>query len=379
MDAKPARFSAIDAWRGLCALMVVIYHFRISSHVRELALVQNSWRFVDFFFVLSGFIITYSYRKKLVDYRAMRDFAYRRFLRLWPLHAAIVFALIAMETIRYIVTGQGFTGATSPMSIVPNLLLIHAWGLLPDTSWNGPSWSISAEVAAYISFAILFGLVRRHQLLLSAITAIGCAVIVATIAPHGMRSDHDFAVARCIFGFMSGVLLFHIWQRRSSPLPGATAWECISILLAIAAVGILPSGAAELLLVPIFTLIVYVFACSGGRISRALSAPPFQYLGERSYAIYMVHAPLWYGIFLLAGRLGYVSAHRGVSEIVVSPLVADVLTAAFIAATLLLAELAYRLIEQPGRRLARRRGSGLATGDGTRTAAPTTLSSRSKI
>ena len=61
----PGRFTALDGWRGICALLVALYHFHATSHVEQLGLVRNAYLFVDFFFVLSGFVITYAYADRL--------------------------------------------------------------------------------------------------------------------------------------------------------------------------------------------------------------------------------------------------------------------------------------------------------------------------
>ena len=310
----PHRFAAIDAWRGLCAVMVVFYHFRINSHIREVPLVMEAWRFVDFFFVLSGFIIAFAYSHRMKSKADLTAFASRRFFRLWPLHAVILVGLVAIETVRFYATGDGFTEKTSLISIIPNMLLVHAWGFLPDTSWNGPSWSISTEIAAYAAFAIVFSLSGRRSYVVAGLVGLASALIVLLIAPYGMRSDYDFAVFRCLFGFMLGTLVFRAWQIRPFASAYPTIAEAIAAFVALAAVSFLPQGPAELLMVPAFALLVYVFASSNGRISRLFETKPLQFFGERSYSIYMIHAPIWYGILILSGRLGWTETRDGVVE-----------------------------------------------------------------
>lgn len=60
-----ARFAVLDSWRGLAACMVALFHLRVPSHLDGAALVRNASLFVDFFFVLSGFVITASYAQRL--------------------------------------------------------------------------------------------------------------------------------------------------------------------------------------------------------------------------------------------------------------------------------------------------------------------------
>jgi hypothetical protein len=62
-SAKPRRFLALDSMRGLCAIIVAIYHFSSASYIGEVPFIKNGLLFVDFFFVLSGFVIAASYEK----------------------------------------------------------------------------------------------------------------------------------------------------------------------------------------------------------------------------------------------------------------------------------------------------------------------------
>ncbi len=350
----PHRFAAIDAWRGLCAVMVVFYHFRVSSHIRDLPLVMEAWRFVDFFFVLSGFIIAFAYSHRMASAADAAAFARRRFFRLWPLHAVILIGLVAIETARFVATGDGFGEKTSVQSIIPNLLLIHAWGFLPDTSWNGPSWSISTEIAAYAAFAIIFTLAGRRAYWAAAAVGALAAFIVITIAPAGMRSDYDFAVFRCLFGFMAGVLVYKGWQARPFATRYKTSAEVVATIVALTAVSFLPQGPAEALMVPAFALLVYVFASSAGRISQFFETRPLQLLGERSYSIYMIHAPLWYAVLIVAGRLKLTEMQGGVEILATDRYTGDLLSIGFAVLIVGLAALAYRLIENPGRQIGER-------------------------
>ena len=63
-----ARFAALDSWRGIAALLVALLHFRFLGHFYSLDFVRNSWLFVDFFFVLSGFVITHAYADYMPDH-----------------------------------------------------------------------------------------------------------------------------------------------------------------------------------------------------------------------------------------------------------------------------------------------------------------------
>ena len=92
----PKRFEVLDSLRGICALLVATFHLNVMSHVFELALLRNGWMFVDFFFVLGGFVIMTAYGGGRV--RTAGDgwrFLLRRLGRVWPLHLATLAVLVA--------------------------------------------------------------------------------------------------------------------------------------------------------------------------------------------------------------------------------------------------------------------------------------------
>ncbi len=97
-QTSAARFRALDGWRGHAALLVVLHHIEIHGWLYWAAAgAHNGWLCVDFFFVLSGFVIAHSYGDKLADGARIKDFVIRRLGRLWPLHLIMLCAMIALE------------------------------------------------------------------------------------------------------------------------------------------------------------------------------------------------------------------------------------------------------------------------------------------
>src|SRR5436190_20816730 len=161
MDSPRARFEALDALRGLCACLVALFHVQAYSHIYQLTLLRHSYLFVDFFFVLSGFIITANYRTRLLKGFSFWNFMLLRFCRVYPLHFAILIAFVGLEFARYLFGGlvggaanDKFSGSRSVEAIVTNILLIHSLGVHGTLTWNPPSWSISTEFYTYVIFAI---------------------------------------------------------------------------------------------------------------------------------------------------------------------------------------------------------------------------------
>ena len=94
------RFHTLDSWRGICALFVALMHLPVLSHFYAEPFFRNSYLFVDFFFVLSGFVITFSYGDKIVDWRSAGKFMVRRIGRIWPLHMVMLFLFFDLEVVK---------------------------------------------------------------------------------------------------------------------------------------------------------------------------------------------------------------------------------------------------------------------------------------
>jgi len=149
------RFRILDSWRGIAALFVATYHFEVTWHWHEIALVRHSFLFVDFFFMLSGFVIAHAYGRKIKSGADLISFIVRRFGRVWPLSASVLLAFIAVEAVKLVLAkGFGISTGTAPfdphgytpLSALPaHFLLATALNLQDTLTWNGPDWSISAE------------------------------------------------------------------------------------------------------------------------------------------------------------------------------------------------------------------------------------------
>lgn len=79
------RYDVLDSWRGVCATIVALMHFNGLHHLWDLPLLRNAYLFVDFFFVLSGFVISHAYAARIESSSEALRFMVRRFGRVWPL------------------------------------------------------------------------------------------------------------------------------------------------------------------------------------------------------------------------------------------------------------------------------------------------------
>ncbi|MDB5593926.1 MAG: acyltransferase [Hyphomicrobiales bacterium] len=359
------RFSVLDSWRGLAALMVALSRFPTDGRLFTSPLVVNSYLFVDFFFVLSGFVIAHAYFGGIVDGSSLRSFAIRRFGRLWPLHAVICGFFVLYEAARTL-TSPGmagptpFTGLRAPGTILPELAFATTLGFGPN-GWNHPSWSISAEFWTYLLFGALCLSLRPAFAWIAALIASVALAFVVASSQSGMDVTFQFGLGRCIAGFFVGSLTYLGWLRwkdacRLSPA-AFTAAEAFSMVLALSFVWIAGHDSLSFAAPLVFALVVVVFAFEGGALSRWLMARPFQLLGKLSYSIYMtallVAMILARAFMILDSRLGDGGLSR-VSESgpVVSlpaPVLNDAASVSYLLLVVLVSSLTYRLIEAPGR------------------------------
>src|SRR5438128_7978147 len=89
------RFEALDGWRGVCACFVILFHFHGYSPLYSSGLVRNSYLFVDFFFVLSGFVISWNYAHRLDTPAGVMRFLVLRLGRVYPLHVFMLLCFVA--------------------------------------------------------------------------------------------------------------------------------------------------------------------------------------------------------------------------------------------------------------------------------------------
>lgn len=365
------RFRALDGWRGICALLVVLHHIEIHGWLYWQPLVRNGWLFVDFFFVLSGFVIAHSYGEKLGDGSRVKDFVIRRLGRLWPLHLVMLSAMVALELAHLVlqhthpVAGEhaAFIADRSPFAILTNFFLVQAMGLHDFETWNGPAWSISCEFYTYLVFAaVCFFTIRRGpRLIASGLLALLGLLVLARFSDYGMRETFHWAIFRCFFGFFVGVLTYEGWRAGAGKwFAGRTPMEIAVLALVGMFITVVPGRAAlEYLATPMFAVAVLVFANESGDVSQWLAARPAAALGRWSYSIYMVHTFVIASLFSVL-HVAEFKLHQtwlvhladgGAVIDMGSTAANDAMMLAFAGAAVLLAAVTYRFVELPGQAL----------------------------
>ena len=361
------RFTALDGLRGCCALLVALLHFNYFWHFYDSPFVRNSYLFVDFFFVLSGFVISAAYGEKLGVSVTPREFVIRRIGRLWPLHMAVLAAFVLNETAKiafqhWLPTDKmPFTEDTSPAAIISNIFLVHALGIEHELTWNHPSWSISAELYAYLVFAVATLLCRGREAIAFTLLALSGFSVLFIYSPAYMNASYDFGLFRAVYGFSIGYLTYRLYRRgqKSPPNPWLKIFELFTMLAAIAFVCLCGAEKSSLLAPLVFAPAVYVFAFERGPLAWLLQMRPMQALGTWSYSIYMLHALVFlimeevlrragFSIYaqIITDKFGYAQKMYALKNIWIS----DVLIVIYLGMVVAASAFTYRIIEVPCRK-----------------------------
>lgn len=355
----PHRFAVLDAWRGLAALAVGLYHIRGTSPALSGPLHSNLAAAVDFFFVLSGFVISASYARRLMDGFSLWRFIALRVGRIWPLHAAELAAFVAIEVAHLALDGQDYRGAVSNQrdfaALPATLLLLQAWVYPGRLLWNAQSWSVSVELGLYLGAALLWqGLKDR-----AALAGFALSILALTALPLTVPQAGD--ILRGVGGFGLGMTVWRLYKRlppdRWPHLPVVVLEVGSLPVLLLAAAGNAPVFVLDLL----FAGVVLTFAAERGPVSRVLSSSPARLLGQLSYSFYMVHllvfAAILRALALVEQRAapGWVRVEDQQQVVVLLPtLPALALAAAMILIALGVGWIGWRLVEWPARAWSRR-------------------------
>ena len=370
---KNMRFVALDGWRGVCALLVAIHNLNFGPWLPQVAFVAHSSLFVDFFFVLSGFVISHAYFDRLSHASDVIRFVLRRIGRLWPLHVAVLAALIGLLFIKFAAVALLHANLGDPSAqdghtirtVIANLLLIQAFDVQSRLTWNAASWSISTELWAYLLFSATCLLTGKHKMsvfIMSGIAGIAACVLLL-FSPFFLETNTDYAFLRCLYGFFVGHLCYRTWQ--SVQFRSGDLSELVALTIVVLFVLFVGSDVLSMTAPLIFGFAVLVFAHEKGRISGLLKMRPFVQLGRWSYSIYMVH---WLLRDILLGSNKIIETlieRHAIPDYMSlsSPWMMRVLLVGYLVAVVALASATYRLIEQPGRAFFNRISDALLNAD----------------
>lgn len=306
-DQPPADLRSLTTLRFLAAAWVVLYtawpHLDVGFVPTA---VTKGYLGVEVFFVLSGFILSHVYLEAAGTGRfRYRGFLWARIARVYPLH---LLTLAGMVGLGVVATAAGVAvdqGLTDWRALPAHLTLTHAWGLAPSSAFNHPSWSISAEWAAYLAFpafAFVAWRLRNRPVVATALAAAFALILYAAFQPLAgfslTEATFRWGALRIVPCFALGCALYLVRRRGPAPLAGWVA--------ALGGLGVI-AAASLALCDPVVVLSAGALILGLGSLDNRKAGPLASgfgvWLGEISYAVYMVCAPVLLVMTNLAARL----------------------------------------------------------------------------
>ena len=305
---------SLTAMRGVAAFLVAFFHLRygimgvplFDYYVFKLRFGARGYLWVDFFFILSGFVLAYRYRDvcRELSLRVYWSFIWHRFARIWPLHLVtlivVLFYLGHKHGIRFL----------APSAVLANLFLVHGWGHYFPPPLNFPSWSLSGEWGAYLILPLYLFVVGRlrsraiHMLLVAALM-VGLFVYAKAFGNGTFDLLRERGgLMRCLFQVGMGVSLFqlHDLMKNQNPMPGGKSasvlpglFDASAALSFIAIFVVFTYTNNDFYFVPLAASLIFCLSLSEGPFSKFLSLRPMVLLGEISFSIYMLHVlVMWF-------------------------------------------------------------------------------------
>lgn len=292
---------------------------------------------VQIFWGISGYIFFWKYGAAIHNRAvAAREFFWLRFSRLYPLHIATLLTVIGLQALYRQIAGENYVYPTDDVGLfVRQLFLATDWGPQPPFSFNGPIWSISAEVAVYAGF---FMLVRRFaptfQLCVAAVIACLCVQLTGL---------NLVSVGCATFFFAGGAAAL---LRPKSVTPVAIALALVLVLAIYTGTLGDPDKLPTILLLAVPCLLILV---SKEWPLLARFQQQVQFAGNLTYSSYLLHFPLQLALAIPVAASG-----------MRLPLASPWFLAAYLGTTFGTAALSYRWFELPAQRWIRRRTLGRA-------------------
>jgi peptidoglycan/LPS O-acetylase OafA/YrhL len=312
---KPETFTALNGLRFLAALAVVIFHYapRVDVCAQLPGFIKNVINegpcAVGFFFILSGFVLGHRHFYSSSRVQTAPDFYWARFVRLYPAYllAFLLFLPIAVQ--RFILypspasTGQH----TFVLSALLSCLMLQSWTPLA-LAWNGPSWSLSVEAFMYLMFPIvgfrLAKLSRRTAVFVLFISWLIPSSLAFAYVAHWIPDEtwRVYITNNPLLWtplFVMGICASRLvprWKKVSENKANTLSMFAFVALIVIALSW--PHQWSEVFvtggIAPLLIAVIVFSTRTTGWITRMIGGPLLGKLGEASYVVYILQAPLWH-------------------------------------------------------------------------------------
>lgn len=294
------RLDQLTGLRYFAALLVFCSHLKWDKSQDLIKTILSSgYVGVSFFFVLSGFVLSYSYQEKIESKKiAFNRFIFLRFARLTPLHAVTIIPFIGLAI---------YTGKFNPITLLVNLSYLQSW--IPHSSvyfsFNAPSWSLSNEIFFYLCFFFIAAMPIKklwNILIVLVLIILFCATVVTTFFDGDKLFGSQNTLAHWMFfifpgfrilEFICGMILYHFYKSGSVKYSYFIVPAYIMLILAMYFADFVPEAfRMSLFFLPAIVFFLFAHLSGDGLVNRFFKTKTMVLLGNASFAFYLIHQPL---------------------------------------------------------------------------------------
>ncbi len=296
------RITKLDGLRGIFSLMIVPIHYTyFPDFISSNFFIRQSYTFVDFFFVLSGFVIAFNYNE-MKTYSDFWIYMKKRIARLYPLLFFTSILFLAYMLLKNQMSN--FFTSTGDDILTTKELLFQLFETLSLSNsnpifgaglgLNSPTWSISAEITSYIVFGLvsIYAIGKSKKILLFIITLVS---VLFCVYKGGLFWTGDYGFVRGLISFNLGYFVFLSYKikfKLNNNLEYLIPILILSIFYILNSYDVEGSdgGMFGLFTIPLFfALSITTLLKTDGLLSKLLDTKPIQFLGKVSYSIYLNH------------------------------------------------------------------------------------------
>jgi peptidoglycan/LPS O-acetylase OafA/YrhL len=340
----------LTSLRGIAAFLVVLFHVKLyfmdSAFTRAITpFLSHGYLAMDFFLVLSGFIMAFKYHDHFRDAVRpnMADFLAKRVARVFPLHAFVMLVYLAVPLTLYMTGREIDANQFGVYTYFCKFLLIDLWTFdqISWKTWNVPSWTISAELMAYLLFPlVMFGFQKLRKQAVPFILLGACLLLAWNYHVRGGPTLGQWigqlGLFRCLIEFALGIGVYLLYRETRGVSARVYCFFTLAALAVYIALALSPIP--NYWYVPVmFAALLFGMLGFDSFVHRFLELRPLVFLGDISYSVYLTHlliAEVYFRVFVPAGQT----------------LVSWWLIGGYIVTSLVFSTLTYRIVEKPSRR-----------------------------
>lgn len=321
---RNGHIALLTSARGIAALWVLAHNdgaFRSTIGIDAVTqFLAKGYLAVDFFLILSGFILTYVHRGNLSSFSATSylQFISLRLARIYPLYLFLLCARVGIETVKALTGMSGsflgpepFTGTNSPSALAVNAVMLQAWGVYEEPTWVPSFWSVSAEWFAYLWFPLLLlALLKPSRTAWGTVFIAILCVATLAIGIQGfgkLEFPVNFSLVRCMPEFIIGMLLaMNLCNPSTRDVLASRKLAIGGVAVTLLAIVSTHFGWHDLIFVGCACVLIPLAANiepAHSFVAKVLANPWLVYLGKISYAIYLSHIIIQSVFRVLANKL----------------------------------------------------------------------------